>query len=215
MLETTPTGTRENGPYDMWDKCLEESKEIILKYKDGKHLAPNGLPSRLPELYAKITRTPTFLNWFGDWRGKDKTNVSKVVYEDTEEPRLVFHSTKRDIPPEQGLQPQVNKAWKVKHNKIFFTSNKEDSKSWVVVVPTDFKGSVFECFLNIKKPKIVNNHIELREFVRYQNGKNEKYDGIIQKYGWVDYVIGDSDQFVVEQSNQVMHLPSRVETINK
>lgn len=130
MKEQTPTGTRENGPYDMWDKCLRESEKIELEYDSlGQHLTPNGQVSRLPELYAKIVRTPSFLKWFGDWTqpgGMMEKRIS-VVYEDSHEPKIVFHGTKADIPPEQGLIPKT--SWKYgNEERIYFTDDFDHAK---------------------------------------------------------------------------------------
>ncbi len=200
MLEKTPTGTRENGPYDMWDKCLKESKKIELKYieinGEKKHLAPNGEVSKLPELYAKITRTPTFLNWFGDWTQSNKTNVSKVVYEETDEPMLVFHGTKKFIQPEDGLRPILNEFDDAKSGKVFFSGNISGIyRNMELTFNENTNEQIFQSFLNIKKPYI--GHPKYAPFLFFKDG----------------YLTRESDRFyaAATSAKQIMHLPSSIE----
>jgi hypothetical protein len=156
-LENTPTGTRENGPYDMWDKCAKEADKIVLEYKEingeKKHLAPNGELSKLPEIYAKVVRTPTFLKWFGDWTGADKINVSKVIYEETGEPMLVFHGTSNYIPAEEGPMPGI------KGKGVWFTNNLTYASSYLQE-KEEGVGSMYPCFIKIDNPlyKIANHN---------------------------------------------------------
>lgn len=82
--------------------------KIILQENNGYDLdkAPNGAESKLykdlldsfngDERQALIAKAKTYLqpffNWFGNWTGDDKTNVSKVVDENGE-PLVVYHGT--------------------------------------------------------------------------------------------------------------------------
>jgi hypothetical protein len=158
MLEMTPTGTRENGPYDMWDKCMKEvlqmEKQNVFKYEDGKILTPRGFTlnketgerqtesSKLPEIYAKIVRTPSFLKWFGDWTNLDSVDVSEIRYIDTGEPQPYFHGTDINIPGQEGV--------KSFGGGIFF-----DRTLWTPTKYMGKEGSLFCVFLNVKKLRTV------------------------------------------------------------
>jgi hypothetical protein len=166
--------TQENGPYAMWDKCIKEVEELekrgVFKYakdKDGKDkiLTPRGKNeegefefSRLSEIYAKVARTSTFLAWFGDWTQADKTNVSKVVYEDTGEPRVVFHGTNKYIPPNEGLK---TKGFNNKSGpNIFLTEWLMKAKLFANKIKTS-ESQIFCGFIKIVKPAFKNNAFQL------------------------------------------------------
>lgn len=53
--------------------------------------APNGKPTNLTERQWVQVRTPSFLEWFGDWIN-DPENASKVLDENGE-PKVVYHGT--------------------------------------------------------------------------------------------------------------------------
>lgn len=206
MLENTPTGTRENGPYDMWDKCLKESENIKLEYKEvdsvRKHLAPNGEISKLPELYAKVVRTPTFLNWFGDWTKTDKTGVSKVVYEDTQEPMIVFHGTEKYIPSTEGLQPK-KKLEKDKNNqkeKLFLT-NSILKADYISKKNSTNNSQIFSGFLKIVEPEHRASSFHLEE----NPLKSSNCDGVVINHR--NKLLSSLD-FVVFSSNDLFQIPS-------
>lgn len=106
--------TKESNSFDIWNKCFAEAENgeyspPIQKNESGEILAPNGLVSQLPsELFAIITRTPSFKEWFGDWVETEDQEVSKVSHPETGEPLLLGHRTNVDIPIEEGLS--VEKA---------------------------------------------------------------------------------------------------------
>ena len=86
----------------------EDAAYYVLSENNGYGLdkAPNGEPSKLfsdllehyngdrvAAIQAKArTYSKSFKEWFGDWQSEDKTNVSKVVDENSE-PLLVWHGT--------------------------------------------------------------------------------------------------------------------------
>ena len=86
---------KEQDSFELWRKCFDEAEAgsfspAIERNEKGEILAPNGLPSRLPnEDFIKVTRTETFKKWFGDWVN-DPENSSKVVHEDTGEPMVII-----------------------------------------------------------------------------------------------------------------------------
>jgi hypothetical protein len=121
----------EKHSFELWDKCF---KEIEGKKKDGDFdppiernekgeiLAPNGMVSRLPnEDFVKVTRTPTFKKWFGDWVN-DPKNSSKVVYEDTGEPMVVYHGTRVEINLKDGIIPPAKGFLEVPYSLYLYKS---------------------------------------------------------------------------------------------
>lgn len=59
--------------------------------QDGELLASNNELSNLDELHWKMTRTPSFKKWFGDWQN-DPENASKMV-DRNGEPLLMYHGS--------------------------------------------------------------------------------------------------------------------------
>jgi hypothetical protein len=59
---------------DLYNRIQQEKYSVAIEEKDrdleGNLLAPNGKISNLPEQEWKMTRTPSFLEKFGNWRGK-------------------------------------------------------------------------------------------------------------------------------------------------
>lgn len=75
------------------ERELADVKEV--RNDKGQLLAPNGKPSNLNELQWKQVRTPSFIEYFGDWIN-DPENASKVVDENGE-PLVVYHGTTHDF----------------------------------------------------------------------------------------------------------------------
>jgi hypothetical protein len=113
------------------------------------NLAPNGKPSNLtPEQY-RLVRTPEFISWFGDWENSPET-ASKVVDENGE-PLPVYHGT--------NAEPFV-----IFYEGSFFTDDYMNADGYA-------SGEmVYEVFLNIKKPLIIN-------------ARGRKWDNLKNKYG--------------------------------
>jgi hypothetical protein len=59
---------------ELYKKIKSEIESVFIsendKDKEGNLLAPNGKKSNLPELEWKMTRTPSFLKFFGNWKEK-------------------------------------------------------------------------------------------------------------------------------------------------
>lgn len=107
----TITGlTPSTDPTVMWAKemgiSVEEAQRqydaVVAQYtnkdgtkKDGWMKAPNGKATNLNELQWVQTRTPAFLNWFGDFLN-DPDNASKVV-DANGDPLVVYHGTRGDF----------------------------------------------------------------------------------------------------------------------
>jgi hypothetical protein len=138
-------------------------------YADGGSvlLAPNGKPSNLsPEQY-KLVRTPEFKAWYGDWEKAYETgnydNVSKVIDEQTKEPLVVYHGSKKKFNVFKFTQ---------KRDKgflgagFYFTNSKKMAQMYAQY------RFVYEVFLNIKNPLIVK---ELKSDIIKKNNS----DGVI------------------------------------
>jgi hypothetical protein len=212
-METPDTGknkssesydrSQEKHSFELWDKCFKEAEswnfypsiernengEILAAQVDGKE---SGFVSRLPnEDFVKITRTPTFKAWFGDWM-RDPVNASKVIYEDTGEPMVVYHGTRNNISLEEGLSEKYSKV------------NPHTLGQKVV----QFSDSIyyrrygqFQCFIKILTPLYDPNRVEvskLREYIR-----NESHDGFLRSDR-------DMNIFGVYSKESIMHLPSDI-----
>lgn len=198
--------------FELWDKCFSEADAgnfvpVIEKNEKGEILAPNGMVSRLPnEDLVKVTRTPTFKAWFGDWVN-DPENASKVVYEDTGEPMVVYHGTNRKIKVEEGIVPKfwifperifINQGY-LKTN-AHFTNEMSQAYAFGRIKNIFNKPTVFSLFLRVTKPVIIDSLISFKGILNHDN------DGIIHTYGsffgW---------QVIVQHNSQIMHLPSDIE----
>lgn len=105
-------------------------------------LAPNGKPSNLSNEHYKLVRTLEFKEWFGDWEN-DFKNSSKIIDENGE-PLVCYHSSNTKF-----------QSFKIEHQKIgwlgkgfYFSDDKQMTKEYGKIL--------YECFLNIKNPFIVN-----------------------------------------------------------
>lgn len=113
------------------------------------NLAPNGKPSNLTLEQYRLVRTPAFKKWFGDWEN-DAENSSKVV-DYNGEPLPVYHGT--------NSEPFV-----VFYDGSFFTDDYMNADGYA-------SGEmIYEVFLNIKKPLIIN-------------ARGRKWDNLKNKYG--------------------------------
>jgi len=182
-----------------------------------KLLAPNGKPSNLtPEQY-KLVRTPAFKAWFGDWEKlayaklKDAAmdevtlerlskNVSKVVDENGE-PLVVYHGSrfKQNIYKfEHILEEKLD--WTKDSFGFYFSDNKEYAYG--------YGEKVYECFLNIKNPKLSiefeHTYLPLHKIDKIINNG---YDGIYfsGSLGNKDYDKDDyyQKEIVAFESNQI------------
>lgn len=98
-----------------------------------------------------MVRTKEFIRWFGEWES-DPENSSRVV-DDNGEPWVVYHGT-----PSYGFSEFLNdynlpRATSNETNNmgIWFSSNKTVAEKFMF---DSDKGGVYECFLNIRNPKV-------------------------------------------------------------
>lgn len=165
-------------------------------------LAPNGKPSNLiPEQY-KLVRRPAFKEWFGDWEnlaltkindsGIDEVSlkrledgVSKII-DNNGEPLPVYHGT--------SAEPFV-----IFDGGSFFTDDYMNADGYA-------SGEmVYEVFLNIKKPLIINAEGRKWDNLENEYGSStkdivgqldmDKYDGVIFNNindNWFDDEMGDT-----------------------
>lgn len=157
-----------------------------------QRVAPNGKPSKLNAKQYEQVRTPAFKKWFGDWE-KDPKNASQVVDKETGEPKIMYHGGR--IFDEFNIGEGFDKG-------IYFTDNiyfaedvfansieiaERTKKDDYTGVPESmledgqiekeyFKyAKVYEVFLNIKNPKVVDA-IDAKD-IPYNYGKDN--DGFI------------------------------------
>ena len=134
FLPTTPT----NVDFEMFE-AKRQSQSIQLEYdSEGRHLAPNGKPSKLTEAQAKLVRTPAFISWFGDFINNPEE--SSKVLDENGEPLVLYRGTSTTMIPEYS-------------GRQFFTPNKAYAQRFTRGV-----GEINEFFLNIKSP------VELEKF---------------------------------------------------
>ena len=115
----------------------------------GRPLAPNGQLSRLPYREWVTVRTPSFINWFGDWMN-DPENASKIVDENGE-PLVVYHGT-----PAYGFS--------VFRDESYFTSDRDYADGYSHKNSRAGVPGVYSVFLNIRKPFDTRNEIERQIF---------------------------------------------------
>ncbi len=133
-------------------------------------LAPNGKPSNLtPEQY-KLVRTPEFKAWFGDWEKLEITklhdsgideislkrledSVSKVVDENGE-PKICYHASKASF---FEFDPDMS-GWNTRHKRTRRGSYFSSSKSVAETFVTSKEIYVYEVFLNLKNPTIIDGN---------------------------------------------------------
>jgi len=132
---------------------------------DGTFLkAPNGNPTNLNERQWLQVRTGAFKNWFGDWENSPE-NASKVVDENGE-PLVVYHGGKYKKGEKFSAfdaSKSENRFWLSEKvgNKSFFTNNdylayKMSQPDYYQREKENLEGSVYEVFLNLKNPLVLN-----------------------------------------------------------
>ena len=199
-------GYSKSGKYKQDDDLLDELKIKHKSYEDGGELllAPNGKPSNLTPKQYKLVRTPEFKKFFGDWEN-DPENASKVIDENGE-PLVVYHGSVDkfsifDI-------SHVNKndvGWLGVGN--YFASDVRTAKSYVKLkqVRRKIKDEyIYNCFLNIKKPKFIsfqdkekNVGFNIEKASEYTDKATaEGFDGVIAKG---KYMVTEFNAFTSEQ----------------
>lgn len=161
------------------------------------NLAPNGKPSNLTDAQYKLVRTPEFKAWFGDWENSPKTS-SKVVDENGE-PLVVYHGSSEKFTVFNKKYRGASTNAKSAKLGFFFTDDKKDAISYS---KRSAGGKLFEVFLSIKTPSIVdfngknvNTDKELTILLRDYN------DGVIALNLKDGFVI--NNQYIAKEPNQI------------
>ncbi len=176
--------------------------------------APNGQDTNLTERQWLQVRTPAFKAWFGDWEN-DPANASKVVDENGE-PLVVYH----------GTNAYEIKKFKLGKNgylggAIYTTRERAYAERY-----TDY-GSVYDLFLNVKNPILVEGGNEpakklLQQIYGDDKGsklydkriaKNDRETSVISKadikklkelgYDGVEWVVSGTHEYAAYEPNQV------------
>lgn len=108
----------------------------------GRPLAPNGQLSQLPYREWVTVRTPSFINWFGDWMN-DPENASKVVDENGE-PMIMYHGSPNEF---SAFDPsRIGETTDSGFYGIgFYFSPKFN-------IADGYGNTVYPAFLNLRKP---------------------------------------------------------------
>ena len=177
---------KRNKNYDNWYVATEsyqikladgtnttfDSNNPDIRFMSGGNvlLAPNGKPSNLtPEQY-RLVRTPAFKKWFGDWENSPETS-SKVVDEETKEPKVMYHGSKNDFTIFNPKAEAINR--RQNFEGFYFTGNKNRAESYSNI-------KLFEVFINIRNP--LNRHLgEHLPSYKSLNYIREKYKGDFNK----------------------------------
>ena len=133
----------EKHSFALFNECICEVENgefspAIERDDQNNLLAPNGSISKLPnELFSKITRTPSFKEWFGDWVDHPDES-SRAVDSVTEEPIVMYHQTDKKIGVESGLDERFSKG-SLDIKAIYFRSVLTDDCLWQQCVPSFFE----------------------------------------------------------------------------
>lgn len=198
--------------------------KIILQENNGYDLdkAPNGAESKLykdlldlfngDERQALIAKAKTYLqpffNWFGNWTGDDKTDVSKVVDENGE-PLMVYHYTDNENLTEfsTDFDNYFSKTGGTK-KAIFFTEDNVEVGSEDNFLTSRKKK--LPVFLNVKdleerigtKEDLHKQGTSYREVVNKSAERDNNISGLVFR-GFDDNKKENQTIYVVHSSNQI------------
>lgn len=120
--------------------------------KNGNILAPNDKPSNLDERQWVHVRTKAFREWFGDWtkitHNPDGSlnipkDVSKVIDEETGEPKIMYHNTPFDFSGVFDMDhPSRTMPWT--SEPFGHVGSRETANT--------IRGTQYELFVNLKNP---------------------------------------------------------------
>lgn len=187
-----------------------EIEEILAKaHRDpkGHLLAPNDKPTKLSERQYAQVRTKAFKEWFGDWtkitQNEDGTwnipnDVSKVIDEETGEPKVVYHGSTSDF-----TVFDINYFGKTDGGSMgkgfYFGTHKSYTEKYY--------GNTKEFFLNLKNPL----DAKLNEIQSFLLGSNTLEEALTRISLWDD--ISEEDKVSIE--NAIRDLGSEIFEINK
>lgn len=215
---------------EAYEKELKSILDKAPRNKEGKLLAPNGKPTKLSERQYAQVRTKAFKKWFGDWtkitKNEDGTwnipaDVSKVIDEETGEPKVVYHgspNTTFTVFDKEKIGSNTDGGFYGRG--FYFSEDKGISNKY---------GKEREFFLNIKNPYEINPdkigwdeadrraHIvpnfNAKESTPYDS-ELSKYDGVLQtliENGEVLYMA----EIVVPNANQIKSATDNVGTFSE
>lgn len=126
---------------------LKEAESVsIKKDPDGYLLAPNGERSQLNESLWRITRTPSFKKWFGDWENPMEINNTSKIVDDNGEPLVVFHGTRSNFDKFDPESIGKNKDSGYFGSGFYFTQIREFAQQ--------YGDQLLIAILNVKNPFI-------------------------------------------------------------
>ena len=191
---------------EAYEKELKRILDNAPRNKQGQLLAPNGKPTKLSERQYAQVRTTQFKKWFGDWtkitQNEDgtwniPTDVSKIIDEETGEPRVVFHGSNNTFT-----------EFKTHHKDkevgdmfgAYFTKNRKYAEK-------TYGNQVYEVFLNIKSPLTTEGRwTGVIDEESYKEITTE-YDGIINDNfdnTFLNKILRNSrSELIVFNSNQI------------
>lgn len=188
----------------MDDSPESQYAAIEAKYKNTDQWlkAPNSKATNLNERQWVQVRTPSFLEWFGDWMN-DPANASKVVDENGE-PKVVYHNTN-----EKRTIFDINRARKGVEIQAFFFAPEIDPYGEYGKVRNDV-------FLNIKNPADYETALD-----GFLGGIHDN-DGEIQRInlqekgfdGGIMAEDGEVYEYFVFESNQIKSATDNVGTFD-
>jgi hypothetical protein len=205
--------------FQHFEQCLKEAvddnyepkiSEFVVGGNKYIRAATKDVPSKLPKVLVKLTRTPSFKKWFGDWVN-DPNNASKLVDPETQEPQFVHHGVEEETDPTVG---PFLRSWSphAPHlsNILYTATRAQDAKFWSEYASKNgkpFDTQIYGAFLNIRRPIVVDSHREIITRMKDENIRSSK-DGIIQRTGEIDPAVDPSDQFAVfDNRNNIMWVP--------
>lgn len=130
---------------------------------------PNGAKSKLPMGAYLNVRTSQFKKWFGDWEKAYETgnyvNCSKMIDEETKEPKIYFHGVRKYV-PNFGQMSNMGKGVVRPYGSFepptfpasYFADNESYAKFYGGIaenLPTpspDYKPFIYKVFLSVKNP---------------------------------------------------------------
>jgi hypothetical protein len=131
---------------------------------------PNGEKSKLPLNAYLNVRTPQFKKWFGDWELAYETdnyiNCSKMIDEETKEPKIFYHGVRKYVPNfgqfsnmGQGVvRPYGSFEPPSAFPASYFADNEDYAKFYGGDAPNmpkpseDYEPFIYKVFLSVKNP---------------------------------------------------------------
>ena len=136
--------------YELLEQIHEQFEQTKNRYIDTPTWmqTPNGKHSRLTEMQWVQTRTPAFLEWFGDWTNPDADH--SLLLDNNGEPMVVYHGTNSSFTvfSNKGFSERtaiMGMSYEVPVNAIFFHSD----ASWT---QGNFGKNVIPVYLDMRSP---------------------------------------------------------------